>query len=244
MARSRHIRWGCSALVAAESRGDLLARSRWRNARWLVIAPHADDETLGCGALICQAAHAGRLAGVAFLTDGAGSHPCGTRAAKDRLVALRKTEARAALRVLAPALRAPVFLSWPDANPYPQSSYERSTTITRLAAFCRSQKVDAIAVTGRDEPHCDHIAAFEVATAVSAAAGRRIAVFEYVVWAKDRPGQDFAVVRTAPMVLGRRKCALAQHRSQLTPLHGAGFRVPAAMLRMPAYDLLYTRVRG
>lgn len=220
----------------------MLARSRWRNARWLVIAPHADDETLGCGALICETAHAKRLAGVAFLTDGSGSHSCETKAAKMQLIALRKQEARAALRVLAPSLRAPLFLAWPDATPYLHSSRERSTTIAWLAAFCRSQKVDAIAVTGRDEPHCDHVAAFEVAKAISTAAGRRIAIFEYVVWAKDRPGREFTVVRTAHMALGRRKHALAQHRSQLTPLHGNGFRVPAAMLRMPASDLLYTRI--
>ncbi|WP_312082777.1 PIG-L family deacetylase, partial [Brevundimonas sp.] len=51
-----------------------LERSPWRSARWLVIAPHADDETLGAGALIRQAAETGRLAGVVVLTDGAGSH--------------------------------------------------------------------------------------------------------------------------------------------------------------------------
>ena len=230
-------------MVDGGLRSELLARSRWRRARWLVVAPHADDETLGCGALICETATAGSLAGVAFLTDSGGSHPCKTSLDRRRLIALRRQEARAALRVLAPQSKPPLFLSWPDAAPHPHAAQERQATIARLAAFCRTSQVDAIAVTGRDEPHCDHVAAFEVATAVAAAAMRPTAVFEYIVWAKHRPGRDFAVVRTAPMALSRRHSALAWHRSQLTPIHGDGFRVPATMLRMPASDLLYTQVR-
>ena len=51
----------------------MLAASPWRGARWLVIAPHPDDETLGAGALIHHAAARNRLGGVVFLTDGGGS---------------------------------------------------------------------------------------------------------------------------------------------------------------------------
>ena len=60
-----------------------LERSPWRSARWLVIAPHADDETLGAGALIHQAAEAGRLAGVviaAIRTTCGSAKPCASAA--------------------------------------------------------------------------------------------------------------------------------------------------------------------
>jgi LmbE family N-acetylglucosaminyl deacetylase len=228
-------------LVENRLRSRLLSRSRWRDARWLVLAPHADDETLGCGALIYETAKAGRLSGVAFLTDGSGSHPCETASAKRQLIARRQQEARAALRHLAPSVQRPIFLAWPDANPHAGSARARAATVARLAAFCRTERVSAIAVTGRDEPHCDHVAAFEVVDQVSKTASRPIAVFEYVVWAKHPPGPDFAVVRTASMPLGGRNVALAQHRSQLTPALGDGFRVPGPMLRMPASDLLYTQ---
>ncbi len=44
----------------------------------VVLAPHPDDESLGCGALLA-AAFAGKGARVVCLTDGSGSHP-GSRA--------------------------------------------------------------------------------------------------------------------------------------------------------------------
>lgn len=231
-------------MVDDRLRSQLLSRSRWRNARWFVIAPHADDETLGCGALIAEAAQNGRLAGVAFLTDGGGSHPTGSAQDRDRLVARRQQEARAALRILAPQAQPPIFLAWEDAAPYPTTAKARTHTVTRLLAFCRTHRVDAIAVTGRAEPHCDHVAAFEIADAVAKAATRPTFVFEYKVWATQRPGPDYDVVRTAPMQLGHRRRALAQHRSQLTPIFGAGFCVPEPMRKMPTSDLLYLKARG
>lgn len=224
-------------------RSQLLSRSRWRNARWLVLAPHPDDETLGCGALIRETAKSRCLAGVAFLTDGSGSHPHETKQDRQRLIARREHEAIAALRILAPDMQRPLFLSWPDATPYAKTSRARSATIRRLKAICGIRRVDAIAVTGRNEPHCDHLAAFEVAKDVASMATRPTDVFEYVVWAKQRPGPNYLVVRTAPMSIGDRRRALAQHRSQVTPLFGAGFIVPEQMRRMPVADLLYTKVR-
>ena len=72
----------------------------------LVLAPHPDDESLGCGALLAQA-FAGAGAHVACLTDGAASHPgggvhgmCGRNAAgqvlRDARLGLPSLRARAA----------------------------------------------------------------------------------------------------------------------------------------------------
>jgi LmbE family N-acetylglucosaminyl deacetylase len=96
-----------------------LRRSRWAQARWLVLAPHPDDETLGTGALIADAAARDALAGVVFVTDGAGSHPHETVASRSRLVATRRHEAKVALRRLAGARNSvrPIFMDWPDARP-------------------------------------------------------------------------------------------------------------------------------
>ncbi len=41
----------------------------------LILAPHPDDESLGCGGLIAACVAAGRSPLVVILTDGAGSHP-------------------------------------------------------------------------------------------------------------------------------------------------------------------------
>src|ERR1041384_6851583 len=89
------------------------------SARWLVLAPHADDETLGCGALIAHASSRGALAGVVILTDGVGSHPHDGPLSRARLISARRHEAARALRLLTGRGHpAPMFLDWPDAQPY------------------------------------------------------------------------------------------------------------------------------
>jgi hypothetical protein len=82
--------------------GDLsaqpLSRNRWAGSRWLVPAPHANDETIGAGALIAMAGRQGRPAGVAFVTDGSGSHPHVDDRSRATLVALRRRKEERALR--------------------------------------------------------------------------------------------------------------------------------------------------
>lgn len=228
-------------MVARRLHATNLTDSPWARATWLVIAPHADDETLGCGALIGSFANADGIAAIVFLTDSAGSHPCETEGDRLKLSALRRREACAAVRVLNASAPSPIFLNWPDANPYAVGSQAFNAAATRLGKLSDRLRVDAIAVTGRSEPHCDHVAAFEVAQDTARRAVRPTRVFEYVVWAPRLPGRDFIAVRTTPIVIGKRKAALAQHRSQLTPVAGDGFRVPPAMRNMPACDILYTR---
>ncbi|MFD1704635.1 PIG-L deacetylase family protein [Methylopila henanensis] len=211
-----------------------LKRSRWAKARWLVLAPHADDETIGAGALIAEATAGRRLVAVAFLTDGRASH--GPDGPAD-LAAIRRREACAALRTLAPGAPSPVFLDWPDAHPPAPGSPVWTRGVRRLEALCRARRVDAIATTSALDPHCDHKAASALARAVAAAVMRPIEVFDYVVWA-ERPPRGPAY-RTEPSRPGPRRLALAAHRSQTTPLHGEGFRVPERLKRMPKADVLY-----
>ena len=211
-------------------------------ARWLVIAPHADDETLGCGALIATAAARGTLAGVVVLTDGVGSHNHPDEASRARLIAARRSETALAVRRLAGRVApVPVFLDWPDAHPYETDSADFERSRRRLRALCQRHRVDAIAVTAQHEPHCDHEAACRLARAVADTAIRPVAVLEYIVWADEPPGHGYRALRTAAMPLGRRNQALAAHRSQITPLYGDGFRLSKDKLRMPAFDVLYER---
>lgn len=211
-----------------------LRKSPWAQARWLVLAPHADDETIGAGALIGEAAAGDRLAAVVFVTDGRASH--GAQGPRD-LAAIRRREARAALRRLAPRAASPIHLDWPDAHPPQAGSPLWSVAVRRLAWLCRERCVDAIAVTSALDPHCDHKAAAALARAVAAASMRRVAIFDYVVWADAPPAAP--AYRTERGLPGPRRLALAAHRSQMTPLHGPGFRVPDRLMRMPTSDCLY-----
>src|ERR1700746_771451 len=63
----------------------------------LVLAPHPDDESLGCGGLIAACCAAGRPPGVAILTDGCASHPGSCAYPPQRLAAIRKQEVTSAV---------------------------------------------------------------------------------------------------------------------------------------------------
>lgn len=210
----------------------LLDRSPWRRARWLVIAPHPDDETLGAGALIYHSALRKRLAGIAFLTDGGGSHPQGATG----LRAVRRREARRAASLLS-ARSAPIdWLGWDDGEPWKIGSAGFDRTAMRMAAMIRARRVDALAVSDPGDGHCDHIAAFELACEIRARSRRELQIFTYSVWREAVcEGRRY---RTSPMPICLRRRALCAHRSQISPRMGEGFRLPPSMRLMRAADCL------
>lgn len=213
-----------------------LSASPWKRARWLVLSPHPDDETLGAGALIADVARDRRLAGIVYLTDGTGSHPPGTPG----LASARRREAGHALRRLSGRAMRIDWLDWRDAHPHAEDAPDFRRDALRLAAWCRDRRVDAIAVTDEREPHCDHAAAYRLARAAGRLARRRIALFAYHVWGS--PGLDGdRQLRTEAIPPGRRRHALRAHRSQLSPLFGDGFRLDGARERMSTTDCLTLR---
>lgn len=212
-----------------------LMGSRWARARWLVLAPHPDDETLGAGALIAHAAARGRLGGIVYLTDGTGSHPAGT----PRIAATRRGEARRAVRRLGGGDVPVDWFGWRDAHPYAPDSPSFTRDATRLAALIRCRRIDAVAVSDRTELHCDHVAAYRLADAAVRLARRPVSLFAYHVW--STPPTSVRRFATPAMTAGRRRHALRAHRSQMSPVIGDGFRLPVEKMRMPSRDILTLR---
>jgi LmbE family N-acetylglucosaminyl deacetylase len=217
-----------------------LEKSPWARARWLVLAPHQDDETLGAGALIAETAATNRLAAIAYLTDGSGSHPASCRG----LPGIRRREARPPLPRLGAHDVPIVDIGWQDARPMAAASAGFARTCGRLAALLRRHRVDAIAVTAGIEPHCDHAAAHDMAVAAAACARRGVTVFGYHVWSDAAPTCATDIIETRAMRPGLRRAALQAHRSQLTGLFGPGFRLSPERMRMPASDRLYRERRA
>lgn len=218
-----------------------IAARPWRRWRWLVLAPHPDDETLGAGALIAQVGASGCLAGLVYLTDGSGSHPA-QDGKSGRLIATRKREANRALRrLIGSRACGPMFLGWKDAAPERPDSRAFDRTCRSVAALCVRLRVDVIATTVEAEPHCDHAAAADLARATQAMCKRALAVAEYVVWGERPQARTHRALVTAPMLPGIRRQALAAHRSQLTASYGDGFRLPKDKRAMASRDVLYVR---
>jgi len=75
-------------------------RTLLRECPVLVLSPHPDDESLGCGGLFAACHEHGLPAYAAFVTDGAASHLHSREYPPARLAASRETEARSALLTL------------------------------------------------------------------------------------------------------------------------------------------------
>ena len=212
-------------------------RAAARAGPWLVIAPHPDDESLGPGSLLAALAAAGGRGFVAFLTDGAGSHPDVPGWSAARVARTRAEEARHALRRLGNTAP-PLHLGWRDADPFTRDSADFARSVDALVAWCRRRGIRSIAATWRGEPHCDHEAAADLASA----AARRLPVrlYDYLVWgwtlpdvdARLRPVRAIAIDVAAGRARQRR--AIACHRSQIGPRIGPGFRLPAMMIALAA----------
>lgn len=216
----------------------------WRNLRWLILAPHPDDETLGTGALIAHGAKAGGFAGIVYLTDGSGSHPLRDGKAGAIIVARQREASRALRRLAGRRAQSPFFLGWKDAAPDAPGSVAFTRSCRKLAALCLRLRVDILASTALHESHCDHVAAARLAHAVRLRSRGRIAVAEYCVWAEAPAARTHKALITPPMSPGVRRHALAAHRSQLTTSHGVGFRLPKDKRSMPPHDRLYVRKRA
>lgn len=203
----------------------------------LVVAPHPDDESLGCGATIAAAIDAGRAVRIVVLSDGIGSHPNSLAYPPERLRRLRETETLAAAAALGLAPDAVSFLRLPDRE-VPSAGPEAERAATAIAEAARATDAGAILVTWRHDPHCDHAAAYAI---VRLAAPRLpgVAIHEYSVWGWALPanrevGPAPAGLRIATTAHAERKRqAVGAHRSQLSDLiddDPGGFRLDDATL--------------
>jgi LmbE family N-acetylglucosaminyl deacetylase len=150
----------------------------------LVVAPHQDDETLGCGGLIALKRRRAVPVHVVFTTDGRGGEP--TTAPPEAVVAARHAEALAALTVLDVAEEHVHFLSGEDGRLRDFAGEERATIERELDAVLDAVAPAEVFVTYQYDNHPDHRATFELVTAAVARAterqGRTIALYQYPIW--------------------------------------------------------------
>lgn len=187
--------------------------------RIVIIAPHPDDETLGCGNLIASAARRGIPVGVVALTDGDASHPSSQRWAPAALGRLRSGEQRRALARLGGASAVRRF-SWSDGR------------VAQMADRCRlsreliALRAGVVLVTSEADHHPDHQAAARLARATARRLG--LPVVSYAVWSRADAlrrgrGRDYA----------RKRWAMSAHRSQVAGYIAddpGGFRLSPAVL--------------
>lgn len=186
----------------------------------LVIAPHGDDEVIGCGGVIARHVQAGARVEVAFMTDGRwgdGNLFDGslTGARRERrqidLIALRKQEAHAAATLL--GTHALHFLDCVDGALEPNA-----VAVSALARLLREIRPSLVYVPFVYDLHNDHWEANRVLAAAVAqldpADATGVIVRGYEVWSPLLANRVADISTVMPLKLKALACFASQLRDQ------------------------------
>ncbi len=225
-------------LAAAERLPFATLHDITRGGGVVVVAPHPDDESLGCGGLIAEAVAQGVAVRLIVVSDGVGSHAGSKLYPPLRLRALREAETIAAADALGLDAGCVTFLRLPD-TAVPTSGPEAERARAAIVAAAHDCAAGAVCVTWRHDPHCDHAAAAALVDGTREALGAT-AIFAYPIWGWTLPadttvGEPPAGVRLdIALHVDSKKRAMEAHRSQTTDLiddDPDGFRLEPAMLQ-------------
>lgn len=138
----------------------------------VVIAPHQDDEAIGCGGALALQIRSGNAASIVVLQDGADGCE-GLGFTRLGLMEMRNEESRRAAAVL--AAPPPVFLNHPVLA-------DDDAQIAELAAILIDRKADAVFIPFPLDGHPDHRTANYILAGALRKISWNVRVFGYEVW--------------------------------------------------------------
>jgi LmbE family N-acetylglucosaminyl deacetylase len=171
--------------------------------RVVVVAPHMDDEVIGCGGALARHVACGAAVTIVFLTDGRRGGGSGHPDAAD-LVATRKRESQLALHEL--GIAKTLYLDGEDGR-----LAESAGLHTRLRAVLEDVRPDIVYLPFFLEEHPDHRAASSILAAAVHGTAMSFRCHAYEVWTPLFPN---CLVRIDATVDAKRR-ALAHYQSQL-----------------------------
>jgi LmbE family N-acetylglucosaminyl deacetylase len=205
----------------------------------LVVAPHPDDETLGCGGAIALLRQLGLVVWVLVMSDGTQSHPRSVKYPAPRLRTLRENETRSAMHLLGVDTCQITFLQLPD-GALPDENPEFDHALEQCGHYLKTVMPAIVFVPWREDPHPDHRATWQIINAALLRCSLFPRVIEYPVWDWDAAqrrtyeGQPMIVWRLdVAEVVEQKQEAIAAYRSQTTNLiddDPQGFRLTPEIL--------------
>lgn len=140
----------------------------------VIIAPHPDDEVIGCGGLIARLVKEGNIPHIIIMTGGEGSHDGCCATPKEEITAARRRLTRNALAIL----------GVPESNlhelDYPDGGINEELPQTELLkALLSDLRPDSVFVPHWGEGWSDHV---ETARIVKELVPTGTEVWEYCVW--------------------------------------------------------------
>ncbi len=205
----------------------------------VVVAPHPDDETLGCGGAIALLRQLRIPVQVLVMSDGTQSHPQSKAYPAKRLKKLRESEALNALKMLGVAAVDVTFYGWSDtAIPHPSHpNFEQA--VTRCNQQLLRFSPSLLFVPWQGDQHCDHQATWKIIQRCVRNWPQPPLLLAYSIWGSRAAGLRALPQQTTGWRLDirsvqdlKRQAALA-HQSQTTDLINDdpdGFRLTPTML--------------
>jgi LmbE family N-acetylglucosaminyl deacetylase len=139
----------------------------------LILAPHQDDEAIGCGGALILQLRTGNAAAVVLLQDGADGHE-ELGMSRQALMELRNEESRRAAAAV--GVEAPVFLGHARlAENVPQASEQ-------VRGIIAERRADAVFVPFVLDAHPDHRSANDILAEALKGIDWNVRVFGYEVW--------------------------------------------------------------
>jgi LmbE family N-acetylglucosaminyl deacetylase len=188
-----------------------------------VLAPHPDDETLGCGATIMRKLSAGTSVRVVIATDGRHS-PRPNKLSIDAFVKVREEEARRACAILGLSAEDITFLRFEDGR----LADHRRLLRNRLIDLFETINPEEVFVSSIIDNHPDHRVLAELARElVQMRPDRPCGLYEYPIWfwdprlwrIKDLLELRVCTVRMDEFRIRKRE-AIAAYGSQITKFTG------------------------
>jgi N-acetylglucosamine malate deacetylase 1 len=197
----------------------------------LVIAPHHDDETFGCGGLIALKRDADVPVKIIIITDGRQSHGNVPGTDINQLAQTRKREALRAIDLLGVASQDVHFLDLPDQGLQTLDEARRKEAVATLADLLKSFRPQELYVNHRTDRHPDHEATYRLVESAIGQSAAPVDVYQYPIWLlwkgpcrlSLRPKEYANALRLDVRPAQERKdCAIALYASQL-PVLPRGF---------------------
>jgi len=175
--------------------------------RVFVVAPHPDDEVLGCAGIMCWLDAAGTNVEIIAVTDGNASHARSTCITGSELVVRRDAERRAALEELGVAHLRIERLGFPDSR---VAGRERDLVRSLTS---RIDRESTVIVPWRHDGHPDHEAVARAGLAAARTTGARC--LEVPIWTRVR-GRRYSATHVLDLgsTAARKRSAAAHFQSQ------------------------------
>ena len=148
----------------------------------LVLAPHPDDETLGCGGLIAMLRTSGVEVSIVFITSGSASHPNSKSHPPELLSKIREQEAIEACKSLNVSGVNVHFLRCQDSKLNAMTTSELDDQTKILLELIDVHSFKTIALPWRKDPHPDHIVTSQIGNILIKNYNSQLIKLEYLIW--------------------------------------------------------------